>query len=154
MKDTRDTLESRLAGIVERAATNGKGLAVAMPAGIVGGRFGAAPAAPETAQDSPVEAPTGDAAALNALVHKIAGALTGADMDHAITALISLAVTYAKSPEAPPELRVATAERLLMAVEAVGEAYERMISDGIQAVSVAGWVPMKLQPDGGVNDGP
>jgi len=148
MKDTRDTMESRLAGIVERAATNGKGLAVAMPAGIVGGRFGAAPAAPETAQDSPVEAPTGDAAALNALVHKIAGALTGADMDHAITALISLAVIYARSPEAPQELRVATAERLLMAVEAVSEAYEQEIARGIQAVSEAGWVPMKLQSEG------
>jgi len=148
MKDTRDTMESRLAGIVERAATNGKGLAVAMPAGIVGGRFGAAPAAPEPAQASPVEAPTGDAAALNALVHKIAGALTGADMDHAITALISLAVIYARSPEAPQELRVATAERLLMAVEAVSEAYEQEIARGIQAVSEAGWVPMKLQSEG------
>jgi len=148
MKDTRDTMESRLAGIVERAATNGKGLAVAMPAGIVGGRFGAAPAAPETAQASPVEAPTGDANALNALVHKIAGALTGADMDHAITALVSLAVTYARSPEAPPELRVATAERLLLAVEAVSEAYEQEIARGIQAVSEAGWVPMKLQSEG------
>lgn len=139
-----ETLESRLAGIVERAATNGKGLAVAMPAGIVGGRFGAAPAAPEPAQASPVEAPTGDAAALNALVHKIAAALTGADMDHTITALISLAVTYARSPEAPPELRVATAQRLLMAVEAVSEAYEQEIARGIQAVSEAGWVPLKF----------
>lgn len=148
MKDTRDTMESRLAGIVERAATNGKGLAVAMPAGIVGGRFGAAPAAPEPAQASPVEAPTGDANALNSLVHKIAAALTGASMDHAITALISLAVIYARSPEAPPELRVATAERLLMAVEAVSEAYEQEIARGIQAVSEAGWVPMKLQSEG------
>jgi len=119
-----ETLESRLAGIVERAATNGKGLGLAMPAGIVGGRFGAAPAAPETAQDSPVEAPTGDAAALNSLVHKIAAALTGASMDHAITALISLTVGYARSPEAPQELRVATAERLLMAVEAVSSSLE------------------------------
>lgn len=148
MKDTRDTLESRLAGIVERAASNGKGLAVAMPAGIVGGRFGAAPAAPEPAQASPVEAPTGESVVLNALVHRIAGALTGASMDHAITALISLAVTYARSPEAPQELRVSTAERLLMAVEAVSEAYEQEIARGIQAVSEAGWVPMKLQSEG------
>ena len=136
--------ERMLAGIVERAATNGKGLAVAMPAGIVGGRFGAAPAAPEPAQASPVEAPTGESVVLNALVHRIAGALTGASMDHAITALISLAVTYARSPEAPQELRVSTAERLLMAVEAVSEAYEQEIARGIQAVSEAGWVPLKF----------
>lgn len=148
MKEPADNLERRLAGIVERAASNGKGLAVAMPAGIVGGRFGAAPAAPEPAQASPVEAPTGESVVLNALVHRIAGALTGASMDHAITALISLAVTYARSPEAPQELRVSTAERLLMAVEAVSEAYEQEIARGIQAVSEAGWVPMKLQSEG------
>jgi len=69
-------------------------------------------------------------------------------MDHAITALISLAVIYARSPEAPQELRVATAERLQMAVEAVSEAYEQEIARGIQAVSEAGWVPMKLQSEG------
>lgn len=144
MKDARDTLESRLAGIVERAATNGKGLAVAMPAGIVGGRFGGSPPAePAQAAPEPVEVMS-QHAVMNALVHKIAGSLTGASMDHAITALISLAVTYARSPEAPPELRVATAERLLMAVEAVSEAYEQEIARGIQAVSEAGWVPMKF----------
>ena len=32
MKDTRDTMERRLAGIVERAASNGHGLGVAMHA--------------------------------------------------------------------------------------------------------------------------
>lgn len=148
MKDTRDTMERRLAGIVERAASNGHGLGVAMPAGIVGGRFGASPPVePAPASPEPVGAQGKEQAVMNALVHKIAGTLAGANMDHAITALISLAVTYAKSPEAPPELRVATAERLLLAVEAVGEAYERMISDGIQAVSEAGWVPMKFPGD-------
>ena len=112
--------ERMLAGIVERAATNGRGLGVAMPAGQIGGRFETPAQADETNPQQQAE----EAVALDALIHKIAAALTGASMDHAITALISLAVIYARSPEAPPELRVATAERLLMAVEAVSSSLE------------------------------
>ena len=137
--------ERMLAGIVERAAINGKGLGVAMPPGEVGGRFDveAPPPAEKTAEEL-----TEQTIALDALVHKIAAALAGADMDLAITSLISLAVAYAKAEETPQELRVATAQRLLMAVEAVSEAYEQEIARGIQAVSEAGWVPMKLQSEG------
>lgn len=109
--------ERMLSGIVERAATNGKGLGVAMPPGEVGGRFDVEP--PQPAEKTAEE--LAELIALDALVHKIAAALAGADMDLAITSLISLAVAYAKAPETPQDLRVATAQRLLLAIEAVGE---------------------------------
>lgn len=109
--------ERMLAGIVERAATNGQGLGVAVPKGEVGGRFEITPQ-----PDQPTaEELTEQAVALDALIHKIAAALAGANMDHAVTALISLAVHYAMSDAAPPELRLATMQRLLIAIEVVGE---------------------------------
>lgn len=114
--------ERKLVGIVERAATNGRGLGVAMPAGIIGGRFGQRAAGqqpdPAASMESAAEA-AAEAVALDGLVHKIASTLAGANMDHAITALVSLATHYATSETTPIELRAAAMHRFAMGMAAI-----------------------------------
>lgn len=112
--------ERMLAGIVERAAINGKGLGVAMPAGVIGGRFGQQAREPDPDQQQrPPEETAAEAVALDGLVHKIASTLAGANMDHAITALVSLATHYATSETTPIELRAAAMHRFAMGMAAI-----------------------------------